>query len=58
MRLAGNRYTLSPSVARRGAGSDIVDVREDMSTLLVHSSHITGGIVDLEQSFEIVEASE
>jgi ABC-type polysaccharide/polyol phosphate transport system ATPase subunit len=55
MRLAGNRYTLSPSVARRGAGSDVVDVREDMVTLLVHSSHITGGIVDLEQSFKLVE---
>jgi len=58
MRLAGNRYTLSPSVARRGVGSDVVDVREDMITLLVHSSHITGGVVDLEQSFEIVEAAE
>jgi len=58
MRLAGNRYTLSPSVARRGVGSDVVDVREDMVTLLVHSSHITGGVVDLEQSFEIVEAAQ
>ena len=56
MRLAGNRYRLSPSVARRGTGSDVLDVREDMVTLLVHSSHITGGVVDLEQSFSIVEA--
>jgi ABC-type polysaccharide/polyol phosphate transport system ATPase subunit len=55
MRLAGNRYRLSPSVARRGTGSDVVDVREDMATLLVHSSHITGGVVDLEQTFSIVE---
>ena len=37
MRLAGNRYTLSPSVARAGTGMDIVDVREDLATLLVHS---------------------
>jgi ABC-type polysaccharide/polyol phosphate transport system ATPase subunit len=56
LRIAGNRYTLSPSVAYRGAGSDVVDVREDLVTLLVHSSRITGGVVDLEQSFNIEEA--
>jgi ABC-2 type transport system ATP-binding protein len=53
MRLAGNRYTLSPSVARAGAGADIVDIREDMATLLVHSTRISGGLVDLEQAFEV-----
>jgi ABC-type polysaccharide/polyol phosphate transport system ATPase subunit len=53
MRLAGNRYTLSPSVARAGAGQDVVDVREDLATLLVHSTRITGGVVDLEQIFEV-----
>ena len=54
LRIAGNRYTLSPSIAHRGSGGDIVDVREDLVTLLVHSSRITGGVVDLEQSFEIL----
>ena len=54
LRIAGNRYTLSPSIAHRGSGGDIVDVREDLVTLLVHSSRITGGVVDLEQSFEVV----
>ena len=54
MRLAGNRYTLSPvDRARAASGGDIVDVREDLATLLVHSTRITGGVVDLEQSFEI-----
>ena len=56
MRLAGNRYTLSPSIAHRGLGADLIDVRQDLVTLLVHSSTITGGVVDLEQSFAIVEA--
>jgi ABC-type polysaccharide/polyol phosphate transport system ATPase subunit len=53
MRLAGNRYTLSPSVARAGAGADIVDIREDVAVLLVHSPRITGGLVDLQQVFEV-----
>jgi ABC-type polysaccharide/polyol phosphate transport system ATPase subunit len=56
LRIAGNRYTLSPSVAHRGTGGDVVDVREDLVTLLVHSSTITGGVVDLEQSFHVEEA--
>ena len=53
MRLAGNRYTLSPSIARSGAGADIVDIREDVAVLLVHSARITGGLVDLQQVFEV-----
>ncbi len=53
LRIAGNRYTLSPSVAQRGSGADLIDVREDLVTLLVHSSTITGGVVDLEQSFVV-----
>jgi ABC-type polysaccharide/polyol phosphate transport system ATPase subunit len=57
LRIAGNRYTLSPSIAQRGSGADVIDVRQDLVTLLVHSSTITGGLVDLEQSFTIVEAA-
>jgi ABC-type polysaccharide/polyol phosphate transport system ATPase subunit len=57
LRIAGNRYTLSPSIAHRGSGADVVDVREDLVTLLVHSSRITGGVVDLEQSFEVEQVS-
>ena len=57
LRIAGNRYTLSPSIAQRGSGADIIDVREDLVTLLVHSSTITGGVVDLEQSFTVDEAA-
>jgi ABC-type polysaccharide/polyol phosphate transport system ATPase subunit len=53
MRLAGNRYTLSPSVARAGAGHDVVDVREDLVSVLVHTTRTTGGVVDLEQVFDL-----
>ncbi len=53
MRLAGNRYRLSPSVARSGSGADIVDVREDFVSMLVHSTRTSGGVVDLEQVFDV-----
>ena len=53
MRLAGSRYTLSPYVAAAGAGAEVLDMREDMVGLLVHSTRHTGGVVDLEQVFEV-----
>jgi ABC-type polysaccharide/polyol phosphate transport system ATPase subunit len=56
MRLAGSRYTLSPSVARPGAGHDVLDVREDLTSLIVHATRSTGGVVDLEQVFEVTHA--
>jgi ABC-type polysaccharide/polyol phosphate transport system ATPase subunit len=53
MRLAQSRYTVSPLVARAGAGQDVIDVREDLASLIVHSTRFTGGVVDLEQVFEV-----
>jgi ABC-type polysaccharide/polyol phosphate transport system ATPase subunit len=53
VRLAGNRYRLSPSVARAGSGADIVDVREDFVSMLVHTTRASGGVVDLEQVFDL-----
>jgi ABC-type polysaccharide/polyol phosphate transport system ATPase subunit len=53
MRLAGNRYTLSPSVARAGSGQDVVDVREDLVSMLVHTTRTSGGMVDFEQVFDL-----
>jgi ABC-type polysaccharide/polyol phosphate transport system ATPase subunit len=53
MRLAGNRYTLSPSVARAGSGQDVVDIREDLVSMLVHTTRSSGGVVDLEQVFDL-----
>jgi hypothetical protein len=54
MRLAASRYTLSPFVARPGSGDDIVDAREDLASVLVHSTRFTGGVVDLAQKFEVI----
>ena len=52
MRLAASLYSLSPWLARSGAGHDVLDAREDLTSLLVHSTRSTGGVVDLEQVFE------
>jgi ABC-type polysaccharide/polyol phosphate transport system ATPase subunit len=56
MRLTASRYALSPQVARAGAGSDVLDMREDLVTVLVHATRSTGGVVDLEQVFEVERA--
>jgi ABC-type polysaccharide/polyol phosphate transport system ATPase subunit len=57
MRLAASRYTLSPSVARAGAGEAVLDVREDLTSLIVHATRSTGGVVDLEQVFNLERVS-
>ena len=40
---APSRYTLTPSVARAGAGADALDLREDLAALVVHGTRVTGG---------------
>jgi ABC-type polysaccharide/polyol phosphate transport system ATPase subunit len=51
--LAPNRYTISPSVARSGTGSDIVDLREDLASIVVHGMRITGGIADVPHELSV-----
>jgi ABC-type polysaccharide/polyol phosphate transport system ATPase subunit len=51
--LTASRYTLSPSIARAGLGEDVLDVQEDMATLLVHGWHFTGGVTNLPHEFEV-----
>jgi hypothetical protein len=51
--LTASRYTLSPSVARAGAGEDVFDVQEDIAALLVHGWHFTGGVTNLPHVFEV-----
>ena len=50
--LAPSRYTLTPSVARRGGG-DALDIREDLSALIVHGPRMTGGVADLPHDFTL-----
>jgi hypothetical protein len=49
--LAPMRYTLTPSVARHGAGDDALDLREDLAALVVHASRTTGGIADVPHTY-------
>jgi ABC-type polysaccharide/polyol phosphate transport system ATPase subunit len=49
MRFAAGQYSLSPVIARAGNMADIVDERLHLSTLLVHATRGTGGMVDLDQ---------
>ena len=45
--LAPSRYDVTPSVARAGADDDALDLREDLASLRVHGTRLTGGIADV-----------
>jgi ABC-type polysaccharide/polyol phosphate transport system ATPase subunit len=51
--LSPGRYRLSASVSRDGIGADAYDLREDISSLIVHAALSGGGAVDLPHRFEI-----
>jgi ABC-type polysaccharide/polyol phosphate transport system ATPase subunit len=44
-------YTVTPSIARAGMGSDTIDLRADLATMVVHGGHFTTGVVDLPHEF-------
>jgi ABC-type polysaccharide/polyol phosphate transport system ATPase subunit len=50
---APSHYKLTPSVARAGAGGNALDVREDLVSLVVHSTRSTGGVVDPPHTIEV-----
>ena len=52
--LAPMRYSVTPSVARMGTGADTLDLREDLATLMVHGTRVTGGIADVPHTFEVL----
>jgi ABC-type polysaccharide/polyol phosphate transport system ATPase subunit len=51
--LAPGRYNLEVSVTPDGFGANAYDLREAMSSLIVHASQSGGGAVDLPHSLEI-----
>ena len=51
--LAPGRYQLTVSVTRDGFGADALDLREEISSVLVHSAATGGGAADLPHSFDI-----
>jgi ABC-type polysaccharide/polyol phosphate transport system ATPase subunit len=51
--MAQSHYKLTPSVARSGSGANALDLREDLVSLFVHSTRISGGVVDIPHEIEI-----
>jgi hypothetical protein len=51
--LAQSAYRITPSVARAGSGADVLDLREDLVPLFVHTTKASGGIVDLPHSVHV-----
>jgi ABC-type polysaccharide/polyol phosphate transport system ATPase subunit len=51
--LTRTSYTVTPSVARAGMGSDAIDVRPDIASLVIHGGQFTTGVVDLPHQFAI-----
>jgi len=51
--LNAGRYSLTPSVARNGRGADTIDLREDLTSLIVHGDHSAAGITRLPHGFEL-----
>jgi len=54
--LAPMRYTMTPSVARAGMGTDALDLREDLASIVVHGQRVTGGIADVPHEFSVERA--
>ncbi len=51
--LAPGRYRLTASISRDGTAADTYDLREDISSLIVHAARSSGGAVDLPHNFKI-----
>jgi ABC-type polysaccharide/polyol phosphate transport system ATPase subunit len=54
--LSPGRYRLTASVTRDGTVADAYDLREDISSIVVHAGQSGGGAVDLPHSFAIERA--
>ncbi len=51
--LTAGRYTITPSVARNGPGDDMVDLRENFASLIVHGDHSLAGMARFPHGFEL-----
>jgi ABC-type polysaccharide/polyol phosphate transport system ATPase subunit len=51
--LAPGRYRLTASVTADGLGANAYDLRNDLTTIIVHAGKSGGGAVDLPHTFEI-----
>jgi ABC-type polysaccharide/polyol phosphate transport system ATPase subunit len=56
MHLAPGRYELMATVARRGTGDDVLDTREEATSIVVHGTLHSGGYIDLPHQVEVIRA--
>lgn len=54
--MAPSLYQATPSIAGPGGGADALDVREDLAELGLHATRVTGGVVDLPHTLDLVRA--
>jgi hypothetical protein len=47
------RYSVSPALLRGATAVDIIDLREDLGSFMVHAVNATGGIAELPHRFEV-----
>ncbi len=52
---ATSQYLLTPSIARAGSGADAIDLREDLTSLYVHATQNTGGLVELPYDVQVTD---
>ncbi len=50
---ATSQYLLTPSIARAGSGADAIDLREDLTSIYIHGTQHTGGLVELPYGIEV-----
>jgi ABC-type polysaccharide/polyol phosphate transport system ATPase subunit len=50
---ATSQYLLTPSIARAGSGANAIDLREDLTSIYIHSTQNTGGLVEVPYAIEV-----
>ncbi|MDQ3678831.1 MAG: ABC transporter ATP-binding protein [Actinomycetota bacterium] len=50
---ATSQYLLTPSIARAGSGANAIDLREDLTSIYIHATQNTGGLVEPEYDIEV-----
>jgi ABC-type polysaccharide/polyol phosphate transport system ATPase subunit len=53
--LAPGRYDLSVTASRAGGGADVLDLAEDVSSIIVHGQRRSGGVVDIPHDFRVTK---
>ena len=53
---ATSQYLLTPSIARAGSGANAIDLREDLTSIYIHSTQTTGGLVEMPYEIDVAGA--